>query len=80
MANEQQRKSPVKRKAMQAVRDGVRRGHIDKPSTCSRCGAGVAKGNLAGHHSDYGDKKSVTWLCHTCHSKANARTKGQSVN
>jgi len=81
MANEQQRKHPRKRKAMQSVRDGVRRGHISKPSKCSGCGKSIPRGNLAGHHTGgYGNRRQVKWLCHKCHSAANRRTKDQSVN
>lgn len=67
MANEQQLKYPVQRKAMQSVRDAVRRGHMDKPHTCSRCYRVDHKRNLASHHADYDQRLNVEWLCHQCH-------------
>ena len=65
---------PSARKARQAIRDGVRRGCITKPSYCPVCGMSMEPGNLSGHHPrDYdGDnKKRVRWMCHKCHSAAN---------
>lgn len=90
MAHEQDAANPAGRKARQAVRDAVRRGHVSKPDNCSKCGAHVGKANLAAHHS--GSYKNpprkrgvasavgsgrVQWLCHKCHSGANRKTPGQ---
>lgn len=74
MANEQQKRSPTKRKAMQAVRDGVRRGHISKPSSCTKCGKTVRPKLLSGHHGNgYASRRNVTWLCPSCHSNSDSR-------
>ena len=69
MANEQQKRNPHKRKAMMAVRNAVRRGKINKPATCSRCGRDTPRSQLSGHHhSGYEKRHSVKWVCPKCHS------------
>lgn len=71
MANEQQQRHDDKRKAMQAVRDAVRRGHIDKPSACESCETATPRAQLAGHHHrGHENKLDVAWLCPKCHSAA----------
>jgi DNA-directed RNA polymerase subunit RPC12/RpoP len=70
VANEQQRNSAPKRKAMQKVRDDVRRGKTSKPSKCSSCGKTAKQLNFH-HTAGYGKsaQKTGKWLCPSCHAR-----------
>lgn len=71
MANDQQARNPLKRKAMQAVRDAVRRGKIDKPGECKHCESATPRHLLSGHHyKGHEHRLDVEWLCPKCHSAA----------
>ena len=52
--------------ATKKLRYAVKKGKIQKPSTCSSCGA---SGDLDGHHEDYRKCFEVVWLCKTCHGR-----------
>lgn len=54
----------AKRRAREAIRDAIKRGHIEKPNSCSYCGR---KRYITGHHPDYNERLSVIWLCVPCH-------------
>lgn len=53
-----------KRAAHVILGNAVRDKRVDKPDTCSRCGAG---GRIDGHHADYTRPLDVVWLCRSCH-------------
>lgn len=53
-----------KRRAREAVRDAIRRGHMGKPNICSKCGR---ERYITGHHPNYDERLSVIWLCVPCH-------------
>lgn len=42
----------------------VRRGVLDKPDCCPRCGSVRA---IVAHHQDYSRPLDVEWLCQACH-------------
>ncbi len=55
---------PDRYRAKIAVNNAVRDGRLKKSDTCEACGA---TGLLHGHHHDYAQPLSVTWLCPSCH-------------
>lgn len=55
---------PDRRRASTAVNNAVRDGRLEKSDTCEACGATE---RLHGHHHDYAQPLSVTWLCPSCH-------------
>lgn len=60
------RATPEARRAQSLVAYYVRSGKINRPSTCSQCGA-VARIEAA--HEDYARPHSIRWLCRSCHVK-----------
>lgn len=56
---------PRKYKARYAVFAALRNGHLVRPDTCSRCGAGAP---LDAHHPDYTQPLAVEWVCRPCHA------------
>lgn len=50
--------------AHKAIENGIRRGKIEKPNSCSECGE---IGYVHGHHEDYHKPLDVIWLCPDCH-------------
>ncbi len=73
-------KTPRMRKANQKVRDDVRRGKREKPTTCARCGKATPPNLLSSHHADHGNQTSVRWVCPKCHKAVEAAKKGGKVN
>jgi hypothetical protein len=57
-------KYPQKDRARKALSAAVRRGVLDRPDSCSRCGG---PGRPEGHHDDYTRPLDVAWLCKPCH-------------
>lgn len=57
-------------KAQRKVQKAVARGTMKKPDRCQRCRKLVEKKKLHGHHTNYGKKPAIKWLCALCHSKA----------
>lgn len=53
--------------ARQALAEAIRKKEIEKPAHCESCGK---KGNIQGHHRDYGQPLKVIWLCKKCHTIA----------
>jgi ribosomal protein S27AE len=51
--------------ARNAVYQAVKRGIIERPEACSKCGK---PGKVEGHHEDYSKPLMVDWLCGECHS------------
>ena len=61
------RRSSVKYKAQQQVKDHVYRQTLLKPNTCSSCKKVCEPRELHGHHEDYSKPLDVVWLCRDCH-------------
>jgi hypothetical protein len=53
------------------VQYAIRRGRMQRPSTCQTCGAsGTFKDGrsiIQAHHADYNEPFEVMWLCQPCH-------------
>jgi hypothetical protein len=45
-----------------------KKGLIDVPRTCTRCGV-VPERTIHAHHESYRFARKVTWLCHKCHKQ-----------
>lgn len=61
-----------KKIAHRKVRNAIKRGDLERPSVCSRCGEEPkkAKGGRAmihAHHHDYQRPLDVEWICARCH-------------
>ena len=54
--------NPEKYKAMTAVTNAVRDGHLEK-NPCEMCG----ELKVQAHHRDYSKPLDVQWLCRSCH-------------
>jgi len=50
--------------ARRLLNAAVRRGQVERPDVCSRCGH---SGRVTGHHRDYSKPLAVDWLCYECH-------------
>jgi len=61
---------PRKMKARNLLNRAVKRGEIERPATCSRCGNA---GRIEAHHSDYDKPLDVTWLCTSCHRRIDSK-------
>jgi hypothetical protein len=82
-------KWPEKARARRLVRDAIKRGHLSRPSECSRCGGNPGQRSdgrslIHAHHSKgYDNPLDVEWLCVSCHAKeddrVNGAANGQSV-
>ena len=57
--------------AQQRIQDGMARGDIKKPDSCSKCGK---KGPVEFAHSDYSGKANGRWLCRSCHRKGDGKS------
>lgn len=44
----------------------VKRGELERPETCSKCGE---PGRIEGHHDRYDKPLDVIWLCSRCHGQ-----------
>ena len=44
----------------------LKRGEIEKPSSCALCNA---TGRIVAHHPDYNYPKTIIWVCLKCHHK-----------
>lgn len=72
--NKYKSRNQVKERARVVVRDGVRYGKIDKPSTCPQCGKETTDKDMHGHHTNgYENKLDISWLCRWCHAKEHRR-------
>jgi hypothetical protein len=60
-------KHPEKLKAGYMLRNAVRDGRIEKPTSCTECGDVDKK--IQAHHHSYEEKHwlDVVWLCEPCH-------------
>ncbi len=68
--NEAQLERAIKERARRQVREGVRRGALDKPTACTNCGTELPREKLEGHHHrGYFSPLEVQWLCGECHRK-----------
>lgn len=67
----------IKRAAHIKLSNAVRSGSVVKPKKCQLCGC--IPNRLEGHHYDYSEPLSVTWLCTTCH-KLFHRNRGITIS
>lgn len=51
--------------ARQKASKAIRKGKIQKPQTCERCGEQFS--NLQAHHENYEKPLEIVWLCESCH-------------
>lgn len=61
-----------KERGRRLVRDALKRGDIQRPNQCSKCGidpgqARDGRSKIHGHHHDYDKPLDVEWLCAKCH-------------
>lgn len=61
-----ERNNRHKRKAETMAANAQRKGHIKKPTNCSKCNA---TGRLEKHHPDYSKPLEIVWLCTKCHGE-----------
>lgn len=59
------RSGDMKCRARYELNLAVRRGEVERPSSCSRCGTNCKP---HGHHEDYSAPLEVVWLCPQCHA------------
>ena len=50
--------------AHQKLRKAIRKGILNKPDHCSKCGRQT---KISGHHPDYSKPLEVIWMCSSCH-------------
>lgn len=58
----------LKDEARILFRVAVQNGELQRPSSCSQCGASGSTGTIHGHHPDYSKPLEVVWLCPACHA------------
>ena len=61
-----QKANADKRAAHVILGNAVRDGRIEKPESCSECGATECR--IHGHHEDYALPLEVKWVCQRCHN------------
>lgn len=47
------------------VYSAIKRGELERPKKCERCGLGSNR--IEAHHEDYEKQLEVMWLCKQCH-------------
>lgn len=62
-----------KRYAHFSLKRALMSGAIERPSSCSRCGASGVR--IEGHHPDYTRPLDVVWLCSPCHKAEHKRVR-----
>lgn len=60
----------VKRRENDLLRNAVRRGELERPSWCQRCGE---ERSVEAHHPEYSKPIEVQWLCRLCHETVHGR-------
>jgi hypothetical protein len=63
-------RNPLATWAHSATRSAIRRGLLNVPKHCERCGA---TGRIEAHHADHRDPLSVEFWCAGCHRRHHAR-------
>lgn len=58
-------KNPEKVKAHALVRKEIRKGGMERPSLCPKCGRDR---DIIAHHEDYSKPLDVEWMCRLCHN------------
>ncbi len=61
----------IKHRARQAIQRHLKKGLVEVPHRCNRCGGDGVK--LEAHHYDYARPLEVDYLCSTCHSEWHVR-------
>ena len=56
-----------KKRAHGKLDRAVKRGEIEKPDRCEKCGKKHEYKEIHGHHHDYDKPLDVEWICRTCH-------------
>jgi len=59
------KKYPEKYRARYLVNNAIKKGLINKPTSCSTCE--VEASRIEGHHFDYSKPLEVMWFCTPCH-------------
>lgn len=52
--------------AQYRVKRALKSGELQRPTSCSRCGA---NGFIEAAHENYSDRLAIRWLCRSCHRK-----------
>jgi hypothetical protein len=60
--------------ARMALNQAVKRGDIERPHSCSKCGSTE---QIEGHHEDYNKPLDVEWLCRPCHATLHRNLKNK---
>lgn len=63
-------KTPIARRAHNAVLRAMKRGILARPTACTKCGR---VGRVQGHHEDYSQPLQLVWLCSSCHLLTHSR-------
>lgn len=67
--SEYRRRYPERRRVFSVVQEGLKRGELVRPDTCSKCGK---SGYIVAHHDDYGRPLEIVWLCLSCDRQLHA--------
>lgn len=59
-----QLRHPDRHRARKVVHAALKKGKIQRPHRCSKCGNA---GTIEAHHKDYSKPLDIEWLCRSCH-------------
>lgn len=76
------RKLSARKLAYSRLNNAIEKGHIVRPSICSRCGDepapdALGRSRIEGHHEDHSKPLEVEWLCDSCHKEITPSARGE---